>query len=580
MEPVAPRRAGSGVLHLGDAERAERVNPRKRLDVTVVLRPANPNAHVLTHARHPRLAHPLSARGLAALYDPGDASIRVVRRFAKQHDLEVVEVSRARHDIVLSGTVSGLSRAFGVELHNWNYSRGQYRAHDEPVTLPPDLRAVSEGVLGLDDIPVHRTRAAPGASPTVSSQAIAGHYAFPTVDASGCRIAVIEFGGGYLPQDLATFARREGFPLPPITTVRVHGSSRKGGSGTPLNEKTGKAISVAWQNGGTFSSLTKKFGAGFESFLELLEVSMDVQICASLGGGAAVDVYFAPAGTDGWRRALYAVMGQAVGGRGAPFPGKPTAVSISWGDNEENYGVAGLTILNNALGAVQRAGILTCVASGDRGSSNAFPTASSKGCTHANVSFPASSAAVLACGGTMLDVRESALENERVWNETTRGTAMASGGGMSGFFPRPSYQSRISHKPVTGTWMSSAGKKKFAGRWIPDLAANAAFASGMSIVLNGQAFACGGTSAATPICAALFTRVSAAAGYPVAGVVAWLYAHGNTACRDLSGGNNGVCGGTVPFYEANAGWNPCTGFGAPDGTLILGALRKSAPAKS
>jgi len=42
--------------------------------------------------------------------------------------------------------------------------------------------------------------------------------------------------------------------------------------------------------------------------------------------------------------------------------------------------------------------------------------------------------------------------------------------------------------------------------------------------------------------------------------------------KDITNENNGFL--TVPFYNASAGWDPCTVLGSPDGAKILKALKQ------
>lgn len=41
--------------------------------------------------------------------------------------------------------------------------------------------------------------------------------------------------------------------------------------------------------------------------------------------------------------------------------------------------------------------------------------------------------------------------------------------------------------------------------------------------------------------------------------------------REVVEGNNSV--GSAPGYNASSGWNPCCGWGAPDGAHLLSAFR-------
>lgn len=552
------------------------------LQVTVILQPKNKTAlkHATSKAankNHPRARRALTARQLASLYDPGRARVQVVRDFARKNNLTVVEVSKARHDVVLRGTVSALSRAFGVTLHHFVHDGRHYRAHDEPIVLPKKLAAVALGVLGLDSIPVHKRHAALGhAGAAMTATQLERHYAFPQVDASAQRIALIQFGGGFFAEDVAAFAKEQQLALPRIQIVSVKGSDGVVAKNAPLAAEKTAAVAAAWKDATSFAALFKKFGADLGDFLSTFEVTMDVELSVALGAGAQVDVYFAPPGVDGWRRVIYAALGHSSDGGTNPRRQVPTVMSISWGDNEATFGASSMKVINDALVAAERMGVLVCCASGDRGTSNTYPTANTTGCQSVNVSFPASSPAVIACGGTTL-VKQSSTNtfDEHAWKEPFFQSIIASGGGMSGVFPRPNFQSSINKQPVQGTWRAPGNDAKFAGRWLPDIAANAAFSSGVSIHVGGTDLPGGGTSAATPLCAALFARVAALTKHPLAGLTSWLYSLPSVPCRDITVGDNDVCRGSLPFYEAGPGWDACTGWGTPDGSRIVELLTTS-----
>jgi kumamolisin len=134
----------------------------------------------------------------------------------------------------------------------------------------------------------------------------------------------------------------------------------------------------------------------------------------------------------------------------------------------------------------------------------------------------------------------------------------ASGGGVSEGFHLPTYQNGNSvPKAVDG----------FVGRGVPDVAANADPNTGYSVVVDGQQTVIGGTSASAPLWAGLIARINQLLGTNVGYVNPLLYAATAKATfRQITSGSNG-------FYNAKAGWNPCTGLGTPNGTALLAALK-------
>jgi kumamolisin len=88
--------------------------------------------------------------------------------------------------------------------------------------------------------------------------------------------------------------------------------------------------------------------------------------------------------------------------------------------------------------------------------------------------------------------------------------------------------------------------------------------------VDGKDVVIGGTSAVSPLWAALVARIVQSTGRPLGLLQPALYdsiAAGQVAAgfRDITSGDNGA-------YQAGPGWDACTGLGVPDGTALLAAL--------
>lgn len=219
-------------------------------------------------------------------------------------------------------------------------------------------------------------------------------------------------------------------------------------------------------------------------------------------------------------------------------------------------------------------GVTICIASGDTGANSKvggnpaawgfFFLPDNK----AHVQFPGSSPWVLAVGGTTVGDVSGTSFDEYVWNDPSPmdpsqwGTT---GGGVSMFFPRPSYQS-TANVPV------SLYDGATAGRGVPDVAGNASLNSGYSgITVGGGAFIGNGTSASSPLWAGLIAVINAALGVSVGFVNPAIYALNGSGFRDIAPGagpaNNSNAG--VTGYPAGPGWDACTGWGSPRGKALL-----------
>ena len=154
---------------------------------------------------------------------------------------------------------------------------------------------------------------------------------------------------------------------------------------------------------------------------------------------------------------------------------------------------------------------------------------------------------------------------ETVWNDGPRGGG--TGGGVSEVTPCPAWQ--------TGKVVPSINPGHFAGRAIPDVAADADPATGYLTMSGGKMQVVGGTSASSPLWASLIARINASLGARVGNFNALLYSSfgPSEVMRDITSGDNDVEGLLHGQYKAGKGWDACTGWGAPDGQKLLAALK-------
>jgi kumamolisin len=153
----------------------------------------------------------------------------------------------------------------------------------------------------------------------------------------------------------------------------------------------------------------------------------------------------------------------------------------------------------------------------------------------------------------------TSIRSEQAWNDLSSNEG-ATGGGVSEIFALPSYQQ--------GANVPTA-PNGFAGRGVPDVAADADPNSGYSIVIDGQTAVVGGTSAVAPLWAGLLACINQSLGKNVGYVNALLYASTvPSTFHDITSGSNGD-------DSAGPGWDVCTGLGTPDGSALLSALRST-----
>jgi kumamolisin len=266
------------------------------------------------------------------------------------------------------------------------------------------------------------------------------------------------------------------------------------------------------------------------------EVMLDLCVIGAMAPGVELHCYFAPNTDVGFLHAIQKAIADRV-----------DVISISWGAAENQWGVQTMHDFDAAFLLAAQYGILVTAAAGDNGSGDGEPGQ--------HVDFPASSPHVLACGGTSLPSLSPLTEV--VWNDGSSGGA--TGGGVSAVFPLPDYQKRSN---VPGS----------TRRGVPDVAGNADPETGWIVIIDGQDYVIGGTSAVAPMWAALGCVLSQAVGRSIGNNLQSVLYQLAGWSRDVISGNNGT-------YTARPGYDCCTGLGVPVGTKLLAVLQSlTAPA--
>jgi kumamolisin len=548
MPPTSILRAiaGSERHPLAGASPVAGVDPDKLIKLTIYVRPKItdievPKLHEIGHSPH-EWQRTVAARKAHLAFEADPKSLQAVQKFAQANRLKVLESSRVKRSVLVEGKISDAMRAFGVDLKIFEHpTKGRYRGRTGPVSVPASLYKIVEAVFGFDNRPIGRplfklgpprsiARAARPANTYLPTD-LASLYAFPDgTDGTGQTVAILAFNGamgetgqtalgGYsLPMVAGYFRKSLNLPAPNITDVVVHGPGNQPGDGSQDTDATG-------------------------------EVLLDICMAAGIAPKAKFVMYFTEFTEQGWVDCITS----AVTATNAP-----SVVSISYGNPED--GPAGdilwtqqaITKVNEAFQRAALAGITISVAAGDQGSTEDLPD------HRQHVDFPASSPWVLSCGGTRIIASQGVINRETVWND---GPQSATGGGISALFAVPTYQAGSNVPP-------SVNPGHRLGRGVPDVASLADPETGVNVVFpDGSVQPIGGTSAAAPLWSGLIARLNQGLGKPVGFLNPVMYKSMATGVlRDITEGDNGA-------YKAGPGWDACTGFGSPNGTRLLTALK-------
>lgn len=502
----SPRIALSRTRHTAPANATALgpVPPQQVISVSVIVKRRNP---LDVNSLQGRV---LSPEEFDREYAADPADFAKVRQFAEQHGLAVDEnaSSLSRRTVVLKGPAQAMEQAFGVKLNQYEGDRDKrhFHAYQGSVTLPSAHGDVIQAVLGLDARPLARPHFR---YLSASQRATAQSYTPPQV----ARLYNFPTGVTGAGQTIGIIELSGGYNT---ADVRQYFQS------LGLTPPTVVAVSV---DGGANSPGDPSGADG--------EVALDIQVAGAVAPGAKIAVYFTTNTDQGFTDAITTAVHDTVN--------KPSVISISWGGPERSWSSASLTALDDACQSAAALGVTIAVACGDSGSTD--------GTNATTVDFPAASPYVLACGGTQLEGSGSSVSSEVVWNDLAVGGG-ATGGGVSAAFPRPAWQANA-NVPA-------------AGRGVPDVAGDAAPATGYNILVDGQQEVVGGTSAVAPLWAGLIALINQQRGTPVGFTNPTLYQN-PAAFHDITQGTNGA-------YTAGPGWDACSGLGSPNGTAVASAL--------
>ncbi|MGH9127443.1 MAG: IPT/TIG domain-containing protein [Acidimicrobiales bacterium] len=549
--------------------------PTATVHLDVVLRSRDPAGlaafdSAVSAPGSPTYHHYLSATAVAARYGPTPASIGAVTSALRGEGLVVGPVSGNGTTIPVTTSLAQASTTFRTPIRDYRLADGSVAfANAAAPSVPAGIATEVSAVLGLDDlsqgvadpIVTPKPRTPPprsgsfstpaGPQPCAAARSAATEYGSYTVN----QVAnAYGFTGLYRSHDLGTGQTVALYENDPFSMSDLDAyASCFGLNPAAVNRQ----VSVVNVDGGA--------GAG----PGVMEAALDVEVVLSLAPAAHVVVY---------EGANNSVSGLDVLNR-IVSDDRAAVVSISLGlcEGQATAGEPGLLEAEDAIFEQAAAqGQTVLAASGDNGSEDCSQASSSLG-SFTSVNDPASQPFVTGVGGTDLTALGSP-PSEVAWNEAGAQIG-ASGGGFSDVWIEPAWQRALVSE---GSAVSLCGSKADeACRGVPDVSASADPNRGFTVYTKGAWRAIGGTSAATPVWAALVALTNATRacdGAPVGYLDPRLYQlgqaqylHGGTRYfNDITSGSNDYTGLAGGLYPAARGWDPATGLGSPVATNGLG----------
>ena len=484
----------------------------------------------------------LSLKQLNSKFGASKADATLVSKVMRDFGFNIQGINIAARSIAVKGTVAQAVKAFAPSLAMYkNEDQGVFRDRTGGYHVPTELEGIVTAVIGLSQRRIIRPKRIAkdqnrlaDVLPAATPADIEKIYDFPKGTAAGQKIAIAEFGGGYIASDLKAYCKKFSLHMPDVQAISVNSPA------------------YTWNQMKRLKRLERE-----QELLCTDEVMLDTEIIAGLCPNAKIKIYFATFDQKGFVDLLNKVIAD-----------RPVVLSISWGVTEDasDWSPVARTAINERLALAAAAGITVCASSGDDGAGDG------RRGPDARVDFPASSPYVLGVGGTQIGGHDGKLEEVTWWFTpgTRAGGGASTGGGVSGIFDRPKWQN---------VQIKSGNRGAKNGRVVPDVAA---LAEGprYSYVLFGKTERGAGTSVSAPVWAALIARVNQK--LPKAKrqrfLTPLLYRKltngktlGSAVCHDITVGSNR----TEPpgfGYRAKPGFDAVTGWGSPNGKALLKKL--------
>lgn len=441
-------------------------------------------------------------------YLPTQAQAQAVADYLTRAGFTNVKVTPNRMIVNATGNAAVVQSAFQTSLVNVRTHDGRDAfANSSSIHIPASLQGTVQAVLGLQT--VHKAH-------TYDAVTVEAHYPQEFADiydasalppATDINAAV--WGWGSMQNtvnDLNDFMTNTGLSAGAVTVVCTDYNGYDAG-GVVTNDPTCNNH----DEGET-------------------EWSMDSQSILAMSGGVKSLTFYAAYG--GYNDSLTNTLNEIV----TPTAGEPLAqvINASFGECERwkdiNQGGDGSAQAQDALFQIADAqGQTFAVATGDSGANE---------CGDGQVdsaSSPASSPYVVAVAGTTLSASSTTWGREVVW--------LRSGGSPSSF-------------EIAQPWQAPLTYGTYAGMRGPDVAFDASPDSGEYVLIQGNYYAVGGTSLATPLFSGSWARILES--NPSLGFAApYLYTLPASALHDVRAGNN-------RGYIAKPGWDWATGLGSFD----------------
>ena len=466
----------------------------------------------------------VSTTEMAQKYEPLASDYQAAVNWANSEGLTIVRQDDHHMVLFLSGTVAHVSQALKVGFARVTSDGKEYTS---AISAPSVPAAISASLLGINGLQPHLRR---------HKHILRRSQARPDAESGDAT---------YMPSQIAA-----AYNVTPLYNSNVRGSGQTIAIVIDTFPTTSDLVSF-WHNTGVAQSISNvQFIQAVSGSLPAPsgEETLDVEWSSAMAPSAKIRVYAATdLANEDLDEAYQRVLDDVTNSPSLNIH----QMSMSYGEGETDITDSQLNTDAQFFAELAAQGVTCFASSGDEGSTPNDNTGGENG--PLQVENPASDPSVTGVGGTTLILNSgNAVSSETVWNDGSFGGT--SGGGVSIFFARPSWQ--------TGTGVTTS-----AMRQVPDIACAADPNFGAYFFFQGSASVIGGTSWASPTCAgfcALINQSRTTAGLSLLGIFGpSLYPQiGTSNLRDITSGNN-TTSRSDGKYVATTGYDECTGVGVP-----------------
>ena len=459
----------------------------------------------------------------------------------------------------MASSAAALDRSLSVGLERYRLPGGRVAVANTRAPSFGGVGRLVQGVVGLDDVVAPTWLSTTTASPAATgSRAVRPASSLPPA----CSAAVADAAHlhAYTANQLASAYNFNG--------LYATGDEGAGVTIAIFEQETNLSSDIAEYQDcyGTKSvvSYLPVDGGSPSSFNG--EADEDIEVAMGFAPKARIDVFQGPDTLKGALDDYTAIVDRDTA----------QVVSSSWGQCEPQTGGTLAAAENLVFEQAAAQGQSVFADSDDNGSSDCATKA-------LEVDDPASQPYVTGVGGTTLRAL-GPPPDEVTWNVSASSSG-ASGGGISSFHRMPSYQSSApAALHVISQYSSGAPCGVPSGsycREVPDVAADADYTTGYLTYYDGRWENNGGTSAGTPLWAALIALADASkscGGKTIGFANPALYKAAATSYssdfHDITSGDNDDTnwGNTSGLYPAGVGYDMATGLGTPNGANLVKTL--------